>query len=164
MDGTDEKLEAATFAAGCFWGVEETFRCTEGVVETEVGYTGGDFDNPTYEDVCADKTGHAEAVQVKFDPSVISYEDLLGIFWKAHDPTTLNRQGPDVGAQYRSAIFYHSDEQKRLAEKSRKELVETGEYAEGDIVTEIVSAGKWWPAEEYHQKYVMKKGGGSCAV
>lgn len=157
-------MEIATFAAGCFWGVEETFRCTKGVKETEVGYTGGHTKNPTYEDVCSDTTGHAEAVQVKFDPNEVSYDELLNIFWENHNPTTMNRQGPDVGSQYRSVIFYHSEEQKKEAEASKKKLQESGKYGDKEIVTEIVEAGPWYPAEEYHQKYVMKKGGGSCHI
>lgn len=157
-------LETATFAAGCFWGVEEIFRLTKGVVGTEVGYTGGARPNPSYEQVCSEGTGHAEAVQVKFDPSQVSYETLLDIFWKNHNPTTRDRQGPDVGSQYRSAVFYHSEEQKRLAEDSKAALEAAGKFGGREIVTQIVPAAPWYAAEEYHQKYVMKKGGGSCHV
>lgn len=157
-------MEIATFAAGCFWGVEEMFRCTRGVKETEVGYTGGHTENPTYEDVCSDTTGHAEAVRVTFNPTEISYDEVLKIFWDNHNPTTRNRQGPDVGSQYRSVIFYHLEDQKKAAEASKKKLQESGKYSDKEIVTEIVEAGPWYPAEEYHQKYVMKKGGGSCHV
>lgn len=157
-------METATFAAGCFWGVEETFRCTKGVKETEVGYTGGHTEAPSYEEVCTDGTGHAEAVRVVFDPNEVSYDDLLNIFWENHNPTTRNRQGPDVGSQYRSVIFYHSEDQKKAAEESKKRLQESGKYGDKEIVTEIVEAGPWYKAEEYHQKYVMKKGGGSCHI
>ena len=151
--------ELATFAAGCFWGVEEEFRTLPGVISTQVGYTGGRADNPDYRQVCTGDTGHAEAVEITFDPAVISYGQLLEHFWQMHDPTTLNRQGPDVGTQYRSAIFFHSDEQRRLAEDSRDHLERTGRLRR-QIVTEIVPAGTFWPAEEYHQKYRMKHGGG----
>jgi len=151
-----KKLEKATFSAGCFWGIEETFRTTKGVVSTMVGYTGGSTSNPTYEDVCSNSTGHAEAVEVKFDPKIVAYDDLLCVFWSLHDPTTPNRQGLDFGSQYRSAIFYHSPQQKRIAEKSLKE--EQKNY-KSKIVTEIAPAGKFWKAEEYHQKYVEKHGG-----
>ena len=153
--------EKATFAAGCFWGVEELFRRTKGVINTSVGYTGGKSKNPTYEDVCTDRTGHAEAVLVEYDPKNISYDELLKIFWNNHDPTTPNRQGPDVGSQYRSAIFYHTEAQREEAERSRRELAESGRF-KAPIVTEIVPATKFWKAEEYHQKYLLKKGGGSC--
>ncbi len=155
--------QKATFAAGCFWGVEELFRKVKGVVGTTVGYTGGSFDGPTYEDVCSDKTGHAEAVLVEYDPSVVTYGELLDLFWKSHDPTTPNRQGPDVGSQYRSAIFYHSEEQREAAEVSKRQIEESGRFG-SPVVTEIVPAGKFWRAEEYHQKYHMKKGGGTCAT
>jgi len=150
-------LETATFAAGCFWGVEEFFRELPGVVSTMVGYTGGKMKNPSYEDVCTDETGHAEAVQIVFDPSKIAYEKLLKIFWGNHNPTTMNRQGPDTGAQYRSAIFYHSEEQKKLAEKSKGELEKSGKFA-SPIVTQIVPAQEFFKAEDYHQKYYFKRG------
>jgi len=154
-------MEKATFAAGCFWGVEEAFRCLKGVILTSVGYTGGNYENPLYEDVCTGKTGHAESIQIEYDPSVVSYDELLNIFWKIHDPTTLNRQGFDIGSQYRSAVFYHNDEQKIIFEKSREYLIKSGRY-KGEIVTEIVPAKKFYPAEEYHQKYLLKHGRGSC--
>ncbi len=151
------KLEKATFAAGCFWGVEEVFRTTPGVVSTRVGYTGGKTRNPSYEEVCTDKTGHAEAVEVEFEPRKITYEKILDIFWSIHDPTTANRQGPDTGTQYRSVIFYHSPEQKTAALKSKQELEESAEF-NAPIITEIVPAAEFYQAEEYHQKYYRKKG------
>lgn len=151
------KLKTATFGAGCFWGVEEAFRTLKGVKQTTVGFMGGDLDNPTYEDVCTDKTGHAEVVQLLYDPGVISFQQLLEVFWKIHDPTTLNRQGLNIGTQYRSVIFYHSKEQQDLALKSRKKLELSG-VLKHPIVTQIVSAGDFWKAEEYHQKYFIKKG------
>jgi peptide-methionine (S)-S-oxide reductase len=154
-------MEKATFAAGCFWGVEEAFRTRTGVVDTTVGFTGGTTENPSYREVCTDRTGHAEAVEVLFDPSVISYEELLDIFWRSHNPTTPNRQGPDVGSQYRSAIFYHSDAQRAAAEASRDALQESGSYPR-PIVTQIVPAGPFYPAEEYHQEYLFKRGLGVC--
>lgn len=156
-------MELATFGAGCFWSVEETFRTTEGVIKTAVGFSGGDFDNPSYEDVCYRNTGHAEVVHLEFDPSVISYEQLLDIFWTIHNPTLHNRQGPDVGSQYRSVIFYHTEEQKKIAQQSKEALEHSGKYRD-PIVTEIVPAQTFWRAEEYHQKYVMKKGGGGCRI
>jgi peptide-methionine (S)-S-oxide reductase len=158
---TDKRLETATFAAGCFWGVEENLRKVKGVVSTEVGYTGGDTSNPSYEEVCTDKTGHAEAVRVEFDPGIISYNELLRIFFEIHDPTSLNRQGPDVGRQYRSAIFFHNEGQKENALAVKNELDESGRFNH-PIVTEIVKAGEFFRAEEYHQKYYMKKGLQSC--
>lgn len=151
-----QSLELATFAAGCFWSVEETFRTLKGVKETLVGYCGGTIKNPTYEDVCNGETGHAEAIQIKFNPKEISYEQLLEIFWATHNPTTLNRQGPDFGTEYRSVIFYHSKEQKELAEKSKEKM--NKEKFNGKIVTEIVPAKEFYPAEDYHQKYLMKRG------
>ena len=147
----------ATFAAGCFWHVEDLFRKTDGVVSTKVGYTGGKLVNPTYEEVCTDMTGHAEAVQIEYDPNIISYNELLDMFWKNHDPTSLNRQGPDVGKQYRSAIFFHDDEQKKIAEKSKQEIAESGRF-EKPIVTEVVPAPEFYKAEDYHQKYFQKHG------
>lgn len=156
-------MAKATFAAGCFWGVEEAFRQTPGVLETTVGYTGGRLDHPTYEQVCSDRTGHAEAVEIQFDPTKISYSQLLEMFWRLHDPTTLNRQGPDVGTQYRSAVFYHDDQQRELAEDMKRRLDESGAFPR-PIVTEITPASTFWPAEDYHQQYVHKRGGGSCHV
>ena len=151
------KTEKATFAAGCFWGVEETFRNIKGVVSTRVGYTGGSFKNPTYEDVCTDKTGHAEAVEIGFDPAQVSYKELLDIFWSIHDPTALNRQGADVGSQYRSAIFYHNPEQEKEASLSKEKLEKTKKL-KSPIITEIVPAKEFYAAEEYHQKYYQKRG------
>ena len=155
--------ELATFGAGCFWGVEETFRKAPGVIETAVGYEGGAMDNPRYEDVCTDRTGHAEVVRVTFDPGKVSYEALLDVFWKNHNPTTRNRQGPDIGTQYRSVIFFHSLEQKSAAEKSRAALEQSG-YWKQPIVTEIVPAKKFFRAEEYHQRYLQKRGKDHCAI
>lgn len=151
--------EKATFAAGCFWGVEAAFRqfLNKGIISTRVGYTGGHTKNPTYREVCSHTTGHAEAVEVEFDPTKISYQDLLDIFWSIHDPTTLNRQGPDVGDQYRSAIFYHSEEQRRLAEESKQRLEESKRFSR-PIVTEILPAQEFYEAEDYHQQYYEKKG------
>lgn len=157
------QTEKATFAAGCFWGVEEAFRNVDGVVSTEVGYTGGSFPEPTYEDVCSGKTGHAEAVRVIYDPAEITYERLLEVFWNCHDPTSLNRQGLDVGDQYRSAIFYHSEEQKAAALASKGEVARSGIYEE-PVVTRIEPASTFWPAEEYHQKYLAKRGRSSCGL
>jgi len=147
----------ATFGAGCFWHVEDILSKTKGVSSTKVGYIGGHISNPTYEEVCTDKTGHAEAVQVEYDPDEISFEDLLDIFWKNHNPTTLNRQGPDVGIQYRSAIFYHDDIQKDIAEKSKQSL-DSSHVFENPIVTQIVPAPIFYDAEKYHQKYFKKHG------
>ena len=148
--------QRAIFGAGCFWGVEANFGKIEGVVSTRVGYTGGQFSNPTYKKVCSHKTGHAEAVEVTFDPSKVSYDDLLEIFWSIHDPTTLNRQGPDIGDQYRSAIFYLNEEQKEKAESFKAKL-EASKRFKSPIVTQIVSASDFWQAEEYHQQYVEKR-------
>ncbi|MFO1464224.1 MAG: peptide-methionine (S)-S-oxide reductase MsrA [bacterium] len=153
--------ELATFAAGCFWGVEEIFRQTPGVISTVVGYTGGNTPSPSYEDVCSDATGHAEAVQVEFDPAKVRYEDLLQVFWANHDPTTLNRQGPDFGSQYRSAIFFHSPEQEAKAKASKAALERDGRYRR-PIVTQIVPAGEFFRAEEYHQQYLSKRGLSHC--
>lgn len=147
----------ATFGAGCFWHVEDLLSKTKGVKSTKVGYIGGHLPNPTYEEVCTDKTGHAEAVEVEYDPDEISYEELLDVFWNNHNPTTLNRQGPDLGIQYRSAIFYHNNEQKEIAEKSKQTLDKSGRY-ENPIVTEIVPTPTFYNAEEYHQKYFKKHG------
>ena len=147
--------EIAIFAAGCFWGIESAFRKVRGVISTRVGYTGGHFENPTYEDVCSHKTGHAEAVEIIYDPSIISYEELLEVFWKIHDPTTLNRQGWDVGTQYRSAIFYYDEEQKRIALKSKEELQKSGKF-KGPVETEITQLTEFYQAEDYHQQYHEK--------
>jgi peptide-methionine (S)-S-oxide reductase len=151
----------ATFAAGCFWQVEADFRRVEGVTRTTVGYTGGALDRPTYEQVCTDRTGHAEAVEVEFDPQKVSYEQLLDVFWAGHDPTQLNRQGPDVGSQYRSAIFVHDQEQERAAAAS-KERVQA--RSSRPVVTDISPAGTFWPAEDYHQRYLEKRGMASCTL
>ena len=153
-------LEIATFAAGCFWGVEDAFMKTKGVKSTKVGYTGGNLTNPTYEDVCTDKTGHAEAIQIMYNPKEISYKELLELFWSIHNPTTKNRQGPDIGTQYRSSIFYHTSEQEKIANQVRQELDDS--KFQNKMVTEIVAASTFYPAEEYHQKYYQKIGGGSC--
>ncbi len=156
-------MEKATIAAGCFWGVEAAFRQVEGVVSTSVGYTGGSLENPTYEDVCTGKTGHAEAVFVEFDPAKVSYDDLLKVFWENHDPTTLNRQGPDVGSQYRSAIFFHSPQQQAAALASKEQL-ERNEVYKNPIVTEITPASKYYLAEDYHQQYLEKRGLSGCKI
>jgi len=155
------KRERAIFAAGCFWGVEEAFRNIEGVVSTRAGYTGGKIDNPTYESVCSDKTGHAEAVEIKYDASLVSYDELLDTFWKIHDPTAVNRQGPDIGTQYRSAIFYVNEAQKVSAIASKEKLERSGAHKKA-IATEVMKAAEFYPAEEYHQKYYMKHGIKSC--
>jgi len=154
-----DAMEKATFAAGCFWGVEESLYDLPGVTATRVGYTGGHLEQPTYQQVCSGSTGHAEAVEVTFDPATISYEQLLKVFWQAHDPTQLNQQGPDVGSQYRSAIFYHSEHQRRQAEESRDALDASGRYRRS-VVTEILPAAAFWEAEAYHQKYLQKNSGG----
>jgi len=155
--------EKATFGAGCFWGVEAAFRQVKGVISTTVGYSGGTFKNPTYQDVCSGRTGHAEVVEVEYDPSQVSYEDLLSVFWENHDPTQLNRQGPDVGAQYRSAIFFHTPEQEAAARASKAALERRGQY-KGPIVTEIAPASEFYRAEEYHQQYLEKRGRGHCRL
>jgi len=155
------QLEKATFAAGCFWGVEVDFRNTPGVSDVRVGYTGGNTDNPSYQDVCSGSTGHAEAVEVTFDPSEISYADLVDSFWSFHDPTQVNRQGWDVGTQYRSAIFTHSPEQAEVATESKaRAQLRLGR----PIATEITSASTFWPAEEYHQQYLVKNGRATCRI
>ena len=154
-------LDTAVFAAGCFWGVEAAFRRVEGVVDAAAGYTGGHVDNPTYEDVCSGTTGHAEAVRVSFDPARCSYEELLAVFWRIHDPTTLNRQGPDVGTQYRSAIFYRTPAQAAAARAARDSRAASGRFAR-PIVTEIAPASTFWRAEEYHQRYLEKHGDAGC--
>jgi len=156
-------MEKATFGAGCFWGVEETFRKMKGVTSTAVGYSGGTFNNPSYRDVCTGQTGHAEVVQVEYDPAQVSYEDLLGVFWSCHDPTTVNRQGPDVGSQYRSAVFFHTPQQEAAARASKDKLNSSGMFKR-PIVTEIMPASEFWMAEDYHQQYFAKRGGGSCHI
>jgi peptide-methionine (S)-S-oxide reductase len=156
-------MEKATFGAGCFWGVEAVFRRLQGVAATAVGYMGGAYKNPTYQDVCTDKTGHAEVVQVEYDPAKVSYEELLKVFWENHDPTTLNRQGPDVGKQYRSVIFFHNSEQESAAKAAKEKLVRASVYPRL-IVTEIVPAAEFWLAEEYHQQYLEKRGLAQCHI
>ena len=156
-------MEKATFAAGCFWGVEETFRTLDGVSATRVGYIGGHTEKPTYQEVCSDDTGHAEAVEVTYDPAKVSYDTLLNIFWENHDPTQLNRQGPDVGTQYRTAIFYHSNEQREAAEASKNALQASGRFRR-PVVTLIEEAPTFWPAEEYHQQYLLKRGLANCHI
>jgi peptide-methionine (S)-S-oxide reductase len=152
-------MEKATFAAGCFWGVEDAFMNVTGVSATRVGYTGGHKVAPTYHDVCSGETGHAEALEVTFDPAAITFEQLLAIFWECHDPTQFNRQGPDFGTQYRSAVFYHTEAQQQAAEASRDRLDQSGRLHRR-VVTEITAATTFWEAEEYHQKYHLKHGGG----
>jgi peptide-methionine (S)-S-oxide reductase len=156
-------MEKATFAAGCFWGVEATFRQMPGVTSTRVGYTGGKTENPTYKDVCTDGTGHAEAVEVEFDPAKLTYAQLLKVFFENHDPTQVNRQGPDWGSQYRTAIFFHSPEQQRQAEQFKREL-ETAHVYSKPIATQIVPAVTFYPAEDYHQQYLEKRGLASCHI
>jgi peptide-methionine (S)-S-oxide reductase len=154
-------MAKATFGAGCFWGVEASFRQVKGVTATAVGYLGGTLANPSYEDVCTDRTGHAEVVEVEYDPAQVSYEALLDVFWKNHDPTTPNRQGPDFGSQYRSAIFYHTPEQQTAALASKEALDHSGRYRR-PIVTEITPASTFYRAEEYHQQYLEKRGQATC--
>jgi peptide-methionine (S)-S-oxide reductase len=156
-------MEKATFGAGCFWGVEAAFRETPGVTDTAVGYSGGTVENPTYEQVCTDRTGHAEVVQVEFDPARLSYDQLLDVFWECHDPTQRNRQGPDIGAQYRSVIFTHSPEQQAAAETSKARREASGRYPR-PIATIIEPVGPFWRAEEYHQRYLEKRGRAHCRV
>ncbi|MEW5840234.1 MAG: peptide-methionine (S)-S-oxide reductase MsrA [Thermoproteota archaeon] len=160
-ENRENLLQVATFAAGCFWGVEETFRKIKGVRSTAVGYTGGWLPNPTYEMVCTDRTGHAEAIEIHFDPSEVTYGQLLKTFFSIHNPTTLNRQGPDIGVQYRSAIFFHTPEQEAAAKKMIEQLDRSGKYRD-KIVTQVVPASKFYRAEDYHQRYYEKRGGGSC--
>ena len=152
--------KVATFGAGCFWGVEAAFRQVEGVLDTAVGYAGGDVENPTYEQVCSSKTGHAEVVQVGYDPDRVSYDALLDVFWANHDATQLNRQGPDIGTQYRTAIFVHDDEQRAEAEASKQRQVDGGR----NVVTTLEEADTFWKAEEYHQQYLEKRGQSSCRI
>jgi peptide-methionine (S)-S-oxide reductase len=161
MNKEEVVLQKATFGAGCFWGVETAFREVKGVISTVVGYMGGDLDNPSYQDVCTGTTGHSEVVEVIFNSHEVSYRDLLRLFWSIHDPTTVNRQGPDVGVQYRSVIFYHDLDQKKLAEKMRDELQKSNIYPR-DIVTAIEPAQTFWKAEDYHQQYFEKTKRRSC--
>ena len=156
-------MAKATFAAGCFWGVEATFRQIPGVIATRVGYTGGQRINPTYNDVCTDSTGHAEAVEVEYDPAKVSYDQLLNVFWENHDPTQLNRQGPDWGSQYRSAIFFTTPEQEATARLSKQRLEQSGAFSK-PIVTQIVPAGPFYEAEDYHQQYLEKRGLATCHI
>ena len=156
-------MAIATFGAGCFWGVEAEFRRVQGVKATAVGYAGGDLKNPTYKDVCSDTTGHAEVVQVEYDPEAVSYDDLLNVFWENHDPTTLNRQGPDIGTQYRSVVFFHTPEQEEAARASKERLEKSGRFRR-PIVTQIEPASEFWRAEEYHQQYLEKRGLASCHI
>jgi peptide-methionine (S)-S-oxide reductase len=155
--------EKATFGAGCFWGVEAAFRQVKGVISTTVGYSGGTFQNPSYKEVCSGRTGHAEVVEVEYDPSQVSYEELLNVFWENHDPTQLNRQGPDVGAQYRSAIFFHTPQQEAAARASKEALERSGQYKR-PIVTEITPASEFYRAEDYHQQYLEKRGLAHCRL
>ncbi len=155
--------EIATFGAGCFWGIEAAFRRVPGVLDAEVGYSGGRTENPSYQDVCTDTTGHAEVVQVTFDPEKLSYDQLLNVFWTIHDPTQVNRQGPDYGAQYRTAIFFHSPEQEAAAKKSKQAIEASGKLRR-PVATEITPAGPFWRAEEYHQRYLEKRGAASCHI
>lgn len=157
----DTNLQTATFGAGCFWGVEELFRTTPGVVSTAVGYMGGNTENPTYEQVCTDGTGHAEVVHMQYDPAQVSYETLLDLFWTNHNPTTLNRQGPDEGTQYRSVIFFHTPEQEMIAKKSMEKVEQSGKWKR-PIVTQIAPAKPFYKAEDYHQQYLAKRGLSSC--
>ena len=156
-------MAKATFAAGCFWGVEATFRHLPGVSSTRVGYTGGSLENPTYKDVCTDTTGHAEAVEVEYDPAKLSYDKLLEVFWENHDPTQLNRQGPDFGKQYRSAIFFHDAQQESAAKASKDALEKSHRYTK-PVVTQIVPAVKFYEAEDYHQQYLEKRGLATCHI
>ena len=154
-------MKKATFGAGCFWGIEEAFRRIPGVVEAAVGYAGGTTDHPTYEEVCSKSTGHAEVVEVTFDPETVSYDQLLDVFWQSHDPTTLNRQGPDVGTQYRSAVFTHDADQLAAAQASKTRWDASGRFRR-PIVTEITPAPPFWKAEDYHQQYLARRGRSSC--
>ncbi len=163
MDKIGDILEKATFGAGCFWGVEAAYRKIKGVISTVVGYMGGNLKNPSYEDVCTDKTGHVEVVQIEFDPLVVSYENLLEVFWNIHDPTQLNKQGPDIGTQYKSVIFYHNEKQKKKAEVSKNKQEKLKKYSK-PIVTEILEAKTFYKAEEYHQQYLEKRGASNCHI
>jgi peptide-methionine (S)-S-oxide reductase len=160
---TNATLQKATFGAGCFWGVEAAYRQIKGVISTAVGYSGGAYDNPSYKDVCTGRTGHAEVVEVTYDPARVSYDDLLKVFWDNHNPTTLNRQGWDVGTQYRSAIFFHTPEQEAAARASKEALDSSGKYRK-PIVTEVAPASSFYMAEDYHQQYLEKRGLSSCHI
>lgn len=160
---SDDRLKRAAFAAGCFWGVETAFRKVKGVVDAQVGYMGGSVDSPNYRLVCSGRTGHAESIELTFDPAVVSYEELLELFWSIHNPTQVNRQGVDVGSQYRSVIFYYDDEQREKAIISKKIVQDSGRFSK-PIATEIVPASKFWRAEEYHQRYSEKHGGAACHI
>lgn len=165
MTGTGDNAGKATFGAGCFWGVEASFRKIKGVISTAVGYMGGSLKNPTYEQVCSGETGHAEVVQVTYDQAIVSYYELLTVFWSVHNPTQLNRQGPDIGSNYRSVIFYHDTEQGQIARKSKERLQVSGRFGFGKIVTQILPASEFWRAEEYHQQYFEKHGDhGACGI
>lgn len=164
MAGTNSAHKTATFGAGCFWGVEEAFRTVDGVISTAVGYMGGFVDSPSYEQVCMGETGHAEVVQVTYDPATVSYEKLLDILWSVHDPTQHNRQGPDIGTNYRSAIFYHDAEQGAIARRSKLDVEVSGRFGKKSIMTVIQPAGPFYRAEEYHQQYFAKRGGGRCHI
>ncbi len=161
VDKNRKDVQSAMFGAGCFWGVEETFRKFQGVTSTEVGYSGGTIPKPTYEDVCRGQTGHAEVVFLEYDPQEVSYEVLLNVFWDCHNPTTLHRQGPDIGSQYRSAIYFFDPQQRKIAQQSKDTLEKSGRFRD-KIVTEITPASQFWRAEEYHQKYFQKHGLDSC--
>ena len=163
-DMSASNTKKATFGAGCFWGVEAAFRQIDGVTQTAVGYMGGQKPDPTYHEVCTDRTGHAEVVQVEYDPEKVSYEQIVDTFWNIHDPTQLNRQGPDFGSQYRTAIFYHDDEQQRVATTARDALQAAKRYAGRPVVTQIEPAGDFWVGEDYHQQYLEKRGLASCHV
>ncbi len=156
-------METATFGAGCFWGVEEAFRLLEGVVATAAGYAGGTTNDPTYKEVCSGRSGHAEVVRVEFDPARVTYEKLLELFWSIHDPTQLDRQGPDVGSQYRTVIFHHDDRQRDAATASREAVEKSGRFAR-PVVTRIEPASTFWRAEDYHQQYIARGGAGACAI
>ena len=162
-NGGGAGTEKAMFGAGCFWGVESAFRTVPGVTQTAVGYSGGHLPNPTYQDVCSHRTGHAEVVLVEFDPAKVSYDQLLNTFWESHDPTQMNRQGPDIGTQYRSAIYFFSPQQEAAARASKQRLEASGKFRR-PIATEITPAGEFWRAEEYHQQYFEKRGIASCHI
>jgi peptide-methionine (S)-S-oxide reductase len=164
MTGGNGTGVPATFGAGCFWGAEAAFRRVKGVIKTEVGYMGGNLEHPRYEDVCSGTTGHAEVVQVTYDPGVVPYDDLLAVFWSSHDPTQLNRQGPDYGTNYRSVIFYHTPDQAAAAQASKDRLQQSGRYRTAKIVTAIVPAATFWKAEDYHQQYHERHGGRICGI